>query len=159
MISAPNLGLPVEHLGDFGEVGKRSFLASNSHHLRIFWLDPGFFTVFLGLIYTLFFSHLWRSHHKLLFLAGDHVGVLVPHNSKHSLKAQFITVLNQLCHLQEGSPGGARRKDNPDQIRSKDRQSLPHPHSPEHKKRVLCREDCQVLELKSSFMEQSYLAP
>merc|ERR1719264_2407801 len=62
------LGLPVEHLGDFGEVGKRSFLASNSHHL-------------------------WRSHHKLLFLAGDHVGVLVPHNSKHSLEELVVKII------------------------------------------------------------------
>merc|ERR1719264_1140929 len=62
------LGLPVEHLGDFGEVGKRSFLASNSHHL-------------------------WRSHHKLLFLAGYHVGVLVPHNSKHSLEELVVKVI------------------------------------------------------------------
>merc|ERR1719264_104542 len=62
------LRLPVEHLGDFGEVGKRSFLASNSHHL-------------------------WRSHHKLLFLAGYHVGVLVPHNSKHSLEELVVKVI------------------------------------------------------------------
>ena len=36
-----NLGLPVEHLSNFGEVGKCSFLASNSHHLRKLRLDPG----------------------------------------------------------------------------------------------------------------------
>merc|ERR1719264_1308533 len=62
------LGLPVEHLSNFGEVGKCSFLASNSHHL-------------------------WRSHHKLLFLAGNHVGVLIPHNSKHSLEQLIIEVI------------------------------------------------------------------
>jgi len=38
-------------------------------------------------------SHLWRPHDKLLLLAGNHVGVLVPHNSKHSLKANE-SVLN-----------------------------------------------------------------
>jgi len=27
------LGLPVEHLGDFGEVGKGGLLAAHSHHL------------------------------------------------------------------------------------------------------------------------------
>ena len=53
MISAPNLGLPVEHLGDFGEVGKRSFLASNSHHLvRIFGWIQGY-NVFLDLFYII----------------------------------------------------------------------------------------------------------
>merc|ERR1719264_1870797 len=62
------LGLPVEHLGDFGEVGKCCLFAANSHHL-------------------------WRSHHKLLFLAGDHVGVLVPHNSKHSLEELIVKVI------------------------------------------------------------------
>merc|ERR1719264_1845248 len=62
------LGLPVEHLGNFREIGKRSFLASYSHHL-------------------------WRSHHKLLFLASNHIGVLVPHYSKHSLEQLIIKVI------------------------------------------------------------------
>merc|ERR1719264_767464 len=62
------LGLPVEHLGNFREVGKRSFLASYSHHL-------------------------WRSHHKLLFLASNHIRVLVPHYSKHSLEQLIIKVI------------------------------------------------------------------
>merc|ERR1719234_2101057 len=62
------LGLPVEHLSNFREVGKCSFLASHSHHL-------------------------WWSHHKLLFLPSDHVGVLVPHDSKHSLEELIIKVI------------------------------------------------------------------
>merc|ERR1719264_470562 len=62
------LGLPVEHLGNFREIGKRSFLASYSHHL-------------------------WRSHHKLLFLASNHIRVLVPHYSKHSLEQLIIKVI------------------------------------------------------------------
>merc|ERR1719264_1702492 len=62
------LGLPVQHLGNFREVSKRSFLASYSHHL-------------------------WRSHHKLLFLASNHIRVLVPHYSKHSLEQLIIKVI------------------------------------------------------------------
>merc|ERR1719264_866411 len=62
------LGLPVEHLRNFGEIGECSFLASNSHYL-------------------------WRSHNKLLFLAGDHVGVLIPHDSKHSLEELIVKVI------------------------------------------------------------------
>merc|ERR1719180_571168 len=58
----------MEHLGNFREVGKSSFLATNSHHL-------------------------WRPHHKLLFLASNHVWVLVPHDSKHSLEELIIKVI------------------------------------------------------------------
>merc|ERR1719511_266797 len=58
----------MEHLCNFGEVGKGGLLAAHSHHL-------------------------WRSHHKLLLFAGHHVGVLVPHDSKHSLKQLIVKVI------------------------------------------------------------------
>ena len=76
-------------------------------------------------------THLWWSHHKLLLLSSNHVGVLVSHDSKHSLNRKWVDhVLINWALVVWRPPGAAHRKGNPYQIPSKDRRSLPRPRSP-----------------------------
>ena len=83
----------MQHLGDLGEIGKSSFLASHSHNLwRVldkdrhqksmffFEMCPFYKVVLRGV------GYLRWSHHELLLLSRYHVRILVPHDAKHPLR-------------------------------------------------------------------------
>ena len=130
------LGLPVEHLGNFREVGKRSFLASYSHHLGKFGetqstiekkqtqKDSRLFLTCGGLITNFFFSPATMS---------GFLSLIIP-NTLWSQRNKYLIWDWIHCLDWVGLPGAAHHRGNPDQIQSKDQQNLPLPHSPVDKK-------------------------
>ena len=58
----------MQHLGDFHKIRESRLLAADPHHL-------------------------WRSHHELLLLSRDHLGVFIPHDGEDSLQKLIILVV------------------------------------------------------------------